>query len=260
MTFVVKMFELLGKTIIAGFVDFGRFLVFTYETCRWTFSRPFRLNLIMRQLEFVGNKSSLIIFIAALFVGAVLGLQLGVIFRLFSAEGLMGAATGKSLAIELGPVMCGFIVVGRAGAAMAAEIATMRVNEQIDAMEAMGVNPISYLVVPRVIASVIMMPILAGIFLFVGVIGCYFIAITMYRVDTMTFMQQLRWIVHWEDVLKGLVKALFFGFIFASIACYKGFRAKGGAKGVGEATTIAVVNSLLAILVADFLITLLQVN
>lgn len=256
----IMIFELIGKIIMTAFRDFGRFLLFTYETCRWIFSRPFRFSLIIRQLEFVGNKSSLIILIASLFVGAVLGLQLGVIFRLFSAEGLMGAATGKSLAIELGPVMCGFIVVGRAGAAMAAEIATMRVNEQIDAMEAMGVNPISYLVVPRVIASVIMMPLLSGIFLFVGVVGCYLIAITMYHVDTMTFMQQLRWIVEWNDVLKGLVKALFFGFIFASIACYKGFRAKGGAKGVGEATTIAVVNSLLSILVADFLITLIQVN
>jgi phospholipid/cholesterol/gamma-HCH transport system permease protein len=260
MKYFIIFFEFLGKVILTGLTDFGRFILFSYNTCRWAFSPPFRLNLIMRQLEFVGNKSSLIIIIAALFVGAVLGLQLGVIFRLFSAEGLMGAATGKSLAIELGPVMSGFIVVGRAGAAMAAEIATMRVNEQIDAMEAMGVNPISYLVVPRVVASVLMMPLLSGIFLFIGVIGCYVIAIIMYHVDSMTFMQQLRWIVEWQDVVKGLVKALFFGFIFASIACYKGFRAKGGAKGVGEATTIAVVNSLLSILVADFLITLIQVN
>lgn len=260
MKYFTLIFELLGRIIVTGFNDFGRFVLFTMQACRWMFSRPFRIQLILRQLEFVGNKSALIIIIAALFVGAVLGLQLGVIFRLFSAEGLMGAATGKSLAIELGPVMCGFIVVGRAGAAMAAEIATMRVNEQIDAMEAMGVNPISYLVVPRVVASIIMMPLLSGIFLFVGVIGCYLIAIVMYNVDTMTFMQQLRWIVQFKDVVKGLEKALFFGFIFASIACYKGFRAKGGAKGVGEATTIAVVNSLLAILVADFVITLFQVQ
>ncbi|MBX9837321.1 MAG: ABC transporter permease, partial [Silvanigrellaceae bacterium] len=189
-----------------------------------------------------------------------LGLQLGVIFRLFSAEGLMGAATGKSLALELGPVMCGFIVIGRAGAAMAAEIATMRVNEQIDAMEAMGVNPISYLVVPRVIASTLMMPLLAGIFLFVGIIGCYLVAVVFYRVDTMTFMQQLKWIVYWSDVVKGLVKATVFGFIFSSIACYKGFKAKGGAKGVGEATTSAVVAGLLSILVGDFIITLFQVR
>ena len=260
MKIIIRMFELLGENLTGAFYQLGSFLIFCYKTIRWTFSPPFRVNLIFRQLEFVGNKSSVIIFIAALFVGAVLGLQLGVIFRLFSAEGLMGAATGKSLAIELGPVMCGFIVVGRAGAAMAAEIATMRVNEQIDAMEAMGVNPISYLVVPRVVASVIMMPLLSGIFLFVGVIGCYIVAIVMYHVDTMTFMQQLKWIVQWEDVVKGLTKATFFGFIFATIACYNGFKASGGAKGVGTATTVAVVKSLLAILFADLLITLMQVN
>ncbi|WP_186646989.1 MlaE family ABC transporter permease [Fluviispira vulneris] len=259
MKIIISLIGYIGHVILSTIGGLGRFIIFLREVLRWSIFPPFRIGLIIKQLEFVGNKSSLIISIAALFVGAVLGLQLGVIFRLFSAEGLMGAATGKSLALELGPVMCGFIVIGRAGAAMAAEIATMRVNEQIDAMEAMGVNPISYLVVPRVIASVIMMPILAGIFLFIGVVGCYIVAIFYYRVDTMVFFQQLQWIVWWSDVVKGLVKALFFGFIFATIACYKGFNARGGAKGVGEATTKAVVAGLLSILVGDFIITLFQV-
>lgn len=260
MKILLSIPEFIGIFIIKLLAGCGRFLIFVRDLCRWVFLPPFRFALIVKQLEFVGNKSSMIIFISALFVGAVLGLQLGVIFKLFSAEGLMGAATGKSLALELGPVMCGFIVIGRAGAAMAAEIATMRVNEQIDAMEAMGVNPISYLVVPRVIASTMMMPILAGIFLFVGIIGCYLVAVLFYRVDTMTFMQQLKWIVYWSDVVKGLVKATIFGFIFSTIACYKGFKAKGGAKGVGEATTSAVVASLLSILVGDFIITIFQVR
>lgn len=260
MKFMLVVPHMLGDLLIKLFAGFGRFLIFLKEVFLWFFKPPFRLTLLIKQLEFVGNKSSLIILISAFFVGAVLGLQLGVIFRLFSAEGLMGAATGKSLALELGPVMCGFIVIGRAGAAMAAEIATMRVNEQIDAMEAMGVNPISYLVIPRVLASTIMMPVLAGIFLFVGIIGCYAVAVIFYRVDTMTFMQQLKWIVYWSDVVKGLVKATAFGFIFSTIACYKGFKAKGGAKGVGEATTSAVVASLLSILVGDFIITIFQVR
>ncbi len=260
MKFMLVVPHMLGDLLIKLFAGFGRFLIFLKEVFMWFFKPPFRLTLLIKQLEFVGNKSSLIILISAFFVGAVLGLQLGVIFRLFSAEGLMGAATGKSLALELGPVMCGFIVIGRAGAAMAAEIATMRVNEQIDAMEAMGVNPISYLVIPRVLASTIMMPVLAGIFLFVGIIGCYAVAVIFYRVDTMTFMQQLKWIVYWSDVVKGLVKATAFGFIFSTIACYKGFKAKGGAKGVGEATTSAVVASLLSILVGDFIITIFQVR
>ena len=257
---VGKGIENWGRLVVRFFQFLGDFFQFAWDFCRWTATPPFRFGLFVRQLEFVGNKSSLIIFIAALFVGAVLGLQLGVIFKLFSAEGLMGAATGKALAIELAPVMCGFIVTGRAGAAMAAEIATMRVNEQIDAMEAMGVNPMSYLVVPRVLASLVMMPILSCIFLFVGVIGCYFVAITMYQVDSRTFMDQLRSILWWEDVVKGLVKATFFGFIFALIACHRGFHARGGAKGVGEATTNAVVIGLLAILMVDFIITIFQVR
>jgi len=259
MNYFTKPFESLGKIIQIYISAFGNFVLFVGDFFLLSFSAALRLGLLFRQLEFVGNKSAMIIFIAALFVGGVLGLQLGLIFRLFSAEGLMGAATGKSLALELAPVMSSFIVTGRAGAAMAAEIATMRVNEQIDAMEAMGVNPIGYLVVPRVMAGVIMMPLLSGIFLFVGVIGCYFVAITLYQVDNRTFIQQLQWIVEWKDVVKGLVKALIFGFIFSSIACYKGFLAKGGARGVGEATTDAVVVGLLMILVADFFITLFQV-
>ncbi len=249
----------MGRSIVDTTASFGRLVIFIRDIFRWAITPPFRASLLFKQLEFVGNKSSLIIFIAALFVGAVLGLQLGVIFRLFSAQGLIGAATGKSLAIELGPVMSGFIVTGRAGAAMAAEIATMRVNEQLDAMEAMGVNSMSYLVVPRVLASLIMMPLLSGIFLFIGVVGCYFIAVAIYQVDSETFFKQLRWIVEWQDVLKGLEKSAIFGFIFSSTACYKGFNARGGAKGVGEATTIAVVNSLLMLLVADFIITFFQV-
>lgn len=257
---LVTAVEYVGSATQRGIVVFGNFVVFLKDFFKWAVSPPFRVILLFRQLEFVGNRSALIISIAALFVGAVLGLQLGVIFKLFSAEGLIGAATGKSLALELAPVMCGFIVTGRAGAAMAAEIATMRVNEQIDAMEAMGVNPISYLVVPRVLASSIMMPLLSGMFLFIGVLGCYVVAVWLYQVDTMTFMQQLKWIVQWSDVVKGLVKCFFFGFTFAAIACFRGFIARGGAKGVGDATTGAVVASLLAILCCDFFITLIQVR
>ncbi len=172
----------------------------------------------------------------------------------------MGATTGKAMALELGPVMCGFIVTGRAGAAMAAEIGTMRVNEQIDAMEAMGVDPVSYLVVPRVVASTIMMPILATIFLFLGVIGSYILGVIFFHIDTAIFMENVRWLVWSSDIRKGLFKAAVFGFILASIACFKGFYARGGAKGVGEATTEAVVASLLSILISDFFITYIQMR
>ncbi len=250
----------LGQRTISTVSGFGRYVMLVSNFFYWISRRPFRVRLIFRQLEFVGNKSLGIIFLSALFTGAVLGLQVGKIFGIFKAEGLMGATTGKAMALELGPVMCGFIVTGRAGAAMAAEIGTMRVNEQIDAMEAMGVDPVSYLVVPRVFASVLMMPVLAAIFLFLGVIGCYILGLSIFHIDTMVFMENVRWLVWSSDIRKGLFKAAVFGFILSSIACYKGFYARGGAKGVGEATTEAVVASLLSILICDFFITYIQMR
>jgi phospholipid/cholesterol/gamma-HCH transport system permease protein len=248
----------LGSMFVNLIGGLGRYTLLVGNIFYWMFRRPVRFRLIFRQLEFVGNKSLGIIFLSSLFTGAVLGLQIGKIFGIFKAEGLMGATTGKALALELGPVMCGFIVTGRAGAAMAAEIGTMRVNEQLDAMEAMGVDPVSYLVVPRVIGSVIMMPVLASIFLFLGVIGSYILGSALFHLDTKIFMENVRWLVWTSDIRKGLFKAAVFGFILSSIACYKGYYAKGGAKGVGEATTEAVVASLLAILIVDFFITYIQ--
>lgn len=258
--FILHGFETLGASVRSLILGVGRYTLLLREVVYWMFHRPLRLRLVFRQLEFVGNKSFNIIFLSSLFTGAVLGLQVGKIFGIFRAEGLMGAATAKSLALELAPVMCGFIVTGRAGAAMAAEIATMRVNEQIDAMESMGVDPVSYLIVPRVVASVFMMPVLSGIFLGLGTLGCFIVGNLMFKVDTAVFIQQLQWLVWVEDIVKGLVKAVCFGFIFSTIACYKGYYAKGGAKGVGEATTQAVVVSLLTILIVDFFISLAQMS
>lgn len=236
----------------------GLFTIFLKRIGVWTFRPPFRAKLLFKQLEFVGNKSIPIVALASLFTGAVFGLQIGAIFRIFRAEGMMGAATGKSLALELGPVMCGFIVTGRAGAAMAAEIGTMRVNEQLDAMESMGVDPMSYLIVPRVLASIIMLPMLTAFYDFVGVLGSYIIGRMMFQVDSQIFFQQLQWLVTMTDIRKGMFKAAVFGLIFSSIACFKGFHTKGGAKGVGESTTEAVVIGLLSILISDFFISLVQ--
>lgn len=257
---VLRSLESIGGSVRQGVIGTGRYTLLLKEFFYWLFHPPLRLRLIFRQLEFVGNKSLNIILLSSVFTGAVLGLQLGKIFGLFRAEGLMGAATGKALALELAPVMCGFIVTGRAGAAMAAEIATMRVNEQIDAMEAMGVDPVSYLIVPRVVASTLMMPVLSGLFLSLGVVGCYIVGQSVFGVDNQVFLRQLQELVWVSDIRKGLFKAFVFGFILSSIACYRGYHARGGAKGVGEATTRAVVTSLLTILIVDFFITYLQMK
>ncbi|MCA2960829.1 MAG: ABC transporter permease [Silvanigrellales bacterium] len=260
MEFVLRSLESFGSSLRKSVIGMGRYTLLLREVFYWMVRPPYRVRLVFRQLHFVGNKSFNIILLSSVFTGAVLGLQLGKIFGLFQAEGIMGAATGKSLALELAPVMCGFIVTGRAGAAMAAEIATMRVNEQIDAMEAMGVDPISYLIVPRVLAATLMMPVLSGIFLTLGVLGCYVVGQTLFKVDSQVFLSQLQQLVWVSDIRKGLFKATVFGFILSSVACYRGYYARGGAKGVGEATTQAVVTSLLAILIIDFFITYFQMK
>lgn len=189
MNFITRAIEPVGLVSIHIFEGIGKFFIFFAHFIKWLITPPFRFALFFKQLEFVGNKSALIICIAGLFTGAVLGLQLGVIFLLFSAESLIGATTGKALSLELAPVISAFIVTGRAGSAMTAEIGTMRVSEQLDAMEAMGVNPVSYLVVPRILANIFMMPILSSIFLFIGILGCYSMVKIVYGVDEAIFFR-----------------------------------------------------------------------
>ena len=260
MHFIVQSIEGIGSFTIKAFEGLGKFLIFILNFVRWLFTPPFHISLFFKQLEFVGNQSGTIISIAAVFTGAVLGLQLGTIFLMFSAESLIGATTAKAMALELAPVLSAFIITGRAGAAMTAEIGTMRVSEQLDAMEAMGVNPINYLAVPRILAGILMTPLLSSIFLFVGILGCYVMVHMMYSVDEAVFFQKLKWIVEWKDVMKGIIKAFVFGFLLSSIACYKGFQTHSGARGVGLSTTKSVVTSLLCILLADLIITFIQVR
>lgn len=171
---------------------------------------------------------------------------------------MMGAAAAYTLSREMAPVVGGFLVAGRAGSAMAAEIAIMRVNEQIDAMGVMAVNPYNYLIAPRVLASVIMMPLLTSIFVISGVFTSFIVGISFYDVDVGRFIKRISWVVEPSDVFQGLQKAVVFGLILSTVSCYKGFFASGGAKGVGQATTSSVVASFVLILVSDFLITYLQ--
>ncbi len=209
-------------------------------------------------MEFVGNRSLGITIISATMIGAVFGMILGDIFRTFGAESMLGAAAGIALSKELAPVFCGFLVTARAGSAMAAEIATMRVNEQIDAMRVMAVNPYGYLVAPRILAAALMMPLLTCIFILTGVVASFFVGVSFFDIDIGTFIEKLRWMVKPQFIIQGMEKGAVFGVILASIGCYKGFYAGGGAKGVGRATTEAVVFSLVAIMVIDFFISYLQ--
>lgn len=250
--------EIIGELLLTKVGQLGSFFMFLGEVFRQAFRRPFRIDNIFQQLEFIGNQSLNIIILTGFFTGAVFGLQIGSIFQIFRAEGLMGGATGKALTRELAPLMTGFLLAGRAGSAITAEIATMKVNEQVDAMEAMAVDPISYLVVPRMIAAIIMIPFLCGVFIFVGIFGAYLLGVGLFNVDQGVFIEKVIWLVQPRDILAGLQKALIFAVIIASVSCRYGLSASGGAKGVGVATTDSVVVTLLSILIADLIITYIQ--
>ena len=193
--------------------------------------------------------------VAALFLGAVLGYQLYVSLHRFGAEALLGGTVGVALYRELGPVMAGIMVTGRAGAAMAAEISSMRVSEQIDALEVMAIDPIEYLVAPRVLAGLFMMPILAMLFCFVASFAAYAIACGVMGLQSTIYWTQYLKIVDHTEILHCTVKAATFGLVLTWIGCFNGFRAYGGARAVGQATRNTVVASSLMILLSDYFIT-----
>jgi phospholipid/cholesterol/gamma-HCH transport system permease protein len=250
--------EAVGAAAMRPIFELGRYLDFLGGSLKRIFFPPVSWTLLLQQLEFVGVKSIGVIVMAAIMVGAIFGFQLGEIFRIFGAEGLIGAAAGFTLSKELAPVVSAMLVTGRAGSSMAAEIATMQVNEQIDAMRVMAVNPLGYLVAPRVAAGMIMTPLLAAVFIMVGVASSFTIGVIFYDVDVGVFFEKIQWIMKVPHVVDGLQKATIFGLLLSSIGCYSGFYAGRGAKGVGEATTKAVVVSMLAILISDFFVSYIQ--
>ena len=256
---VVKVSQL-GGLVTARLSEFGRFWIYLGEIVRQATRPPVRWDLIFQQLEFIGNQSLNIILLTGFFTGAVFALQIGGIFQIFKAESIMGAATGKALTREMAPLMTAFLLTGRAGSSMTAEISTMRVNEQVDAMEAMAVDPIHYLVVPRVIAAIFSIPLLCAIFIFIGIFGAFVTGVAVFDVDVGIFIDRIKWMVEPSDIFNGLEKALAFSVIISSIACRYGLNASGGAKGVGRATTMSVVVTLLVVLLSDVFITYVQLR
>jgi phospholipid/cholesterol/gamma-HCH transport system permease protein len=238
--------------------ELGGFIMTLAQGLRALFSRPFRLKLIFKEMEFIGVNSTMIIMLTGIFTGAVLALQSGKAFRLFNAEGVTGAVVALSLLRELGPVMTGLMVAARCGSAIAAHIGTMRVTQQIDALEVMAVDPFSYLVAPRIIAALGMVPLLSIVFNFLGMLGSYFVGVALLEINEATFFDRIYAYVKSEDLWNGIVKAAAFGIIISVVGCRKGFLTEGGAEGVGRATTQAVVVSSVTILVADYFLTALM--
>ena len=238
------------------FVDqLGRLLAFTRDFYRWVLQPPYRWGELLTHMENIGVKSIPIIALTGLFTGMVFGLQTGYSFRLFNAENLVGATLGLALTREVAPVFTALMLTARMGSSMAAEIASMRVTEQIDALESMAVNPMHFLVVPRIVATTLMSPLLCALFIYIGVVGGYIVATKILGIHSFYFMNNLEYYVDGTDLYGGLIKAACFGFLLSLISCYRGYTATGGSKGVGIATTTAVVISSVVILVSDYFLT-----
>ncbi len=248
------------RRLQAALEDFGRMILFAFEVVAWAVRPPFRLELIVAQMAFIGVGSVFIVGATGLSAGMVFALQMNYALKQFAAEGYVGGSVAFSLARELAPVFTALMVTGRAGSAIATELGTMRVTEQIDAMESMAVNPIQYLVVPRIIASIVMFPLLTMVFNVIGYGGGYVMGIFVARIPVGPFLEHTREFMNPSDILHGLYKAVVFGAIVSVITTWRGYAASGGAKGVGEGTTRAVVMSSIAVLAADYVITFISVG
>jgi phospholipid/cholesterol/gamma-HCH transport system permease protein len=248
------------RRILAWFEDLGNMLFFAGESLAWTFRPPFRPELVLLQMAAIGVGSTFIISTTGFFTGVVLALQTNYAMHQLGAEGYVGGTVAIGLARELGPVLTALFLVGRSGSAICTELGTMRVTEQIDAMETMAVSPIQYLVVPRLLASLAMFPLLTMLFNFVGYVGAYVMGIAVAEIPAGPFIEHTRTLLDTKDILHGLFKAIIFGGVVALIACWRGYAATGGSKGVGEGTTRAVVMSSIAILLVDTAFVLVTVG
>ena len=245
----------LGAAGISVLQEMGRMFIFLFDVLRGFFLPPFRPRLVLKQLHFIGVRSIGIITLTALFTGMVIGLQGYYTLRQFGSEGLLGAAVALSLIRELGPVLSALMVTARAGSAMTAEIGIMTITEQIDALFSMAVNPIRYLVVPKVLAALIAVPLLCAIFNVVGIGGGYLVGVKLLGVSEGAFFGQMESSVVWKDVYSGILKSISFGLLLTWIACYKGCTVGHGAEGVSRATTESVVMASVSILIWDYFMT-----
>ena len=226
------------------------------ETIVQIFKPPFQFDLLLKQLLFIGFNSLTVVFVSGFFTGMVLGVQGYVQLKYYAVEGSVAQFVSTSIVKELGPMITAFVLSGRIGASITAELSTMKVTEQIDALEVMGTNPVKYLVVPRFLACTIMLPTLTIFSTFAGIFGGYIAVVTLFDFNGAFFILKVQEHLFVESILVSLIKATSFGMAIAAVGCYKGFSIStaGGAEGVGTATTGSAVISLITILVLDFVL------
>lgn len=252
---VERRIELLGTNVLNLLEGLGDFTNYTSRTLYWTFKPPYRWKLLFDQIYFIGNKSIFIIFLTSSFTGAVFAFQIYVGMKVINADSFIGPIVTIALAKELAPVLSGLVVAGRCGAAMAAQIGTMKVTEQIDALEVMGINSYQYLAVPRIVGAMLSLPLLSGIFLLIGYGGAWLIGTKVIQIDEVIFTSKLSDFMDLGMVAEGIIKATVFGYLIGVIGTYHGFTVTGGAEGVGKGTNMAVVWGMITVLVVDFFLT-----
>ena len=248
-------FSKLGSWFLSQLSGLGRTGLFLTRTFWCLALPPFKLDRALRQVWFVGWKSLLVICLTGAFTGMVLALQGFPTLKRVGSEAFLGPLVALSLIRELGPVLSALMVTGRAGSSIAAEIGIMRTNDQIDAMELMGLNPLRYLVVPNLVALVVALPLLSALFDVIGIFGGYLVGVRLLGLNTGTYFGEMSQYVEMKDIVGGFYKSMSFGLLIAWVCCYKGYHSRGGAEGVSESTTQAVVNTSVLVLVWDYFVT-----
>jgi phospholipid/cholesterol/gamma-HCH transport system permease protein len=237
------------------FEEIGKATFLTLWAVFFLFKNPPRLKHFIKQLAYLGAETTPVVLITSLFSGGVIALQTYGTFSKFNAEFLIGAVVALSMGRELGPVLTALMVVARVGSAMTAQIGTMRITEQIDALEVMGMDPRSYLITPRIVAGTLGVPMLTVLSNIAGILGGWFVAVKLFGVNEYLFWEKMKDLTELHDFLGGLYKATFFGFIITAVSCYFGFYTRGGTEGVGRATTNSVVASSMLVLISDYFLT-----
>jgi phospholipid/cholesterol/gamma-HCH transport system permease protein len=252
---IIKVVNWLGKCGLVIATKVGNFTLFLSTTIKTLFTTKLKIKKTLTQMEVIGVDSLIIVILTGSFAGAVLAFQSYIGFKRFGGEEFIGPVVALSLVRELGPVLTGLMVAGRAGSAIAAEIGTMRITEQIDALRTLCINTWQYLMVPRIFASTFILPFLTLFTMVFGTIGGYFIAVYVLNLNGVEYINGIKKYVELSDITNGLIKAAFFGLILSWVGCYKGYYTRGGARGVGIATTQAVVIGSILILIANYFLT-----
>ena len=252
---VLTFFDKAGSVILRGMDTTGDFAVLAGRTFAAIFKRPFDGANLLRQFQAVGVNSLPVVLLTSLAVSMVFAVQLAFGFKQFQAEGLASQVEGLAIMRELAPVITGLMLSGRVGSAMAAELGTMQVTEQIDALECLATDPIHYLFVPRLLAAIVMVPLLTAVSIYVGYWGGYLILVGVEGQSAYVYGNEFYKLLAFRDLRIALYKGLVFGMIIALVGCWKGYRTQGGAEGVGNAPTSSVVTSSLWILITDFFLT-----